>query len=133
MTATIRTPCPSRDAARKKAPRLVLGVGGSPLAAAVGDHFRRLGWDVAVAATPAEAGRLTLRGKAAAGVLAVNPAAESGLLTCAKLTAARPQARVVLVGPDCDRTARFARYAGAAGYLPAGVGAAAVARAVLGN
>jgi DNA-binding NarL/FixJ family response regulator len=118
---------------RRKAPRLVLGLGVSGLAAAIDTHFRNMGWDVARAATGEEAGRLAYRHKATAVVLPVESAAESGLLTCAKLTITRPNARVVLLGPEDHGLARFARYAGAAGYLPTGVGVAAVVKAVLGG
>ena len=41
--------------------------------------------------------------------------------------------RLVLVGPADNRLSRFARYAGAVGYLPADAAAPAVARAVLGS
>ncbi len=117
---------------RRKAPRLVLGLAGE-LAGVVESHFRGLGWDVTNAATGAEAGRLARRGKATAVVLAAEAAAESGILTCAKLSLVRPHPRVVLVGPEDQRLMRFARFAGAVGYLPNGAGVAAVARAVLGN
>jgi DNA-binding NarL/FixJ family response regulator len=112
---------------RKKAPRLVVGLGVSGLGAAVEAHFRRLGWDVTRAASGAEAAELAHRCRTTAVVLPAEAEAESGLLTCAKLTAARPQARVVLVGPENAQLARFARYAGAVGYIPDNCGA------VLGN
>jgi DNA-binding NarL/FixJ family response regulator len=118
---------------RRKAPRLVLGLGMSGLASAVDAHFRNLGWDVARAPSGEEAGRLAHRHKATAVVLPVESVAESGLLTCAKLTITRPNARVVLLGPEDNGLARFARYAGAVGYLPTGAGVAAVVKAVLGN
>ncbi|SRR5579885_1644756 len=118
---------------RRKAPRLVLGLGVSGLAAAVDSHFRNLGWDVARAGCGEEAGRLAHRHKAAAVVLPVQAAAESGLLTCAKLTITRPHARVVLLGPEDARLARWAKYAGAAGYLSEGAGAPAIVQAVLGK
>jgi DNA-binding NarL/FixJ family response regulator len=118
---------------RRKAPRLVLGLGVSGLATAVDAHFRSLGWDVARAPSGEEAGRLARRHKATAVVLPVESTTESGLLTCAKLAITKPHARVVLLGPEDPRLARFARFAGAVGYLPAGAGTAAVVRAVLGN
>jgi DNA-binding NarL/FixJ family response regulator len=118
---------------RRKAPRLVLGLGVSGLAATVDAHFRNLGWDVARAPSGEEAGRLASRHKATAVVLPVESNTESGLLTCAKLSLVRPHARVVLLGPEDRRLAKYARYAGAVGYLPAGAGVAAIVRAVLGN
>lgn len=120
------------DGVRRKAPRLVLGLSGSPLAKAVEAHFHALGWDVCRTETAADAGRLAHRKRAAAVLLAADAVPESGLLSCAKLTALRPGCRVVIVGPECDRTARYARLAGATSYLPEWVGVAAVARAVAG-
>jgi DNA-binding NarL/FixJ family response regulator len=118
---------------KKKAPRLVLGLGVSGLAAAVEAHFRKLGWDVTRAGTAEEAAQLAHRSRTTAVVLPFQVGAESGLLTCAKLTAARPAARVVLIGPEDPKLARYARFAGAVGYIPDNCGVAAVARAVLGN
>jgi DNA-binding NarL/FixJ family response regulator len=42
---------------------------------------------------------------------------ESGYLTCAKLVRSLPNVRVVMVGPEGKRHARFATFAGAAAYL----------------
>jgi DNA-binding response OmpR family regulator len=117
---------------RKKAPRLILGL-TTELAGMVESHFRGLGWDVTHAVNATEVGRLARRNKATAVVLAAETVTESGLLTCAKLSLVRPHTRVVLVGPENQRLIRYARLAGAVGYLPEGSGVAAVARAVLGN
>jgi hypothetical protein len=118
---------------RKKAPRLVLGLGVSGLAVAVEAHFRRLGWEVTHAGCGTDVSQYVHRHRATAVVLPYNCATESGLLTCAKLSLTRPQARVVFLGPEDEQLMQFARLAGAAGYLPEGAGVAAVARAVLGN
>ncbi|OWK47306.1 response regulator [Fimbriiglobus ruber] len=138
MTAfkTLDTTCCPRAATepgRKKAPRLVLGLVKSAFAAEVEAYFRQLGWDVVCVADSMDVSRAALRGKVTAVVLAVTPGDESGLLTCAKLRLTRPHARIILVGPEDARQARYARFAGAVGYLPEGTGVAAVARAVLGN
>ena len=125
--------CGTLDATRTKAPRLVLGLGMSGLAAAVESHFRNKGWEFVRAATAHEAGRYAHRHRATAVVLPVEAEPESGLLTCAKIAASRPRVRVVLVGPEDERLMRFARLAVAVGYIPSGCGTAAVARAVLGN
>ena len=117
---------------RKKAPRLVLGLAAGA-AADIEAHFRNMGWDVTRAGSAEEAAQLAYRGRATAVVLPVDSTIESGLLVCAKLKVARPGTRVVLVGPTDNRLSRFARYAGAVGYLPADAGAAAVARAVMGS
>ena len=118
---------------KKKAPRLVLGLGLSGLAAAVDGRFRTRGWDVVRAGTGDEAARVAFRYKAPVVVMAVEGDAESGVLACAKLVLGRPLARVVLVGPEDRRLAKFARLAGAVGYLPRDAGPAAIERAVMGN
>lgn len=121
------------EAVRRKASRLVLGLGESGLAFAVEKHFRNLGWDVVMTASSEEAGRIAHREGANATVIVIGDVAESGLLTCAKLTFTRPNARVLLLGPEDAKLARHARYAGAAGYLPESCGVSAIVRAVLGN
>ena len=42
---------------------------------------------------------------------------ESGYLTCAKLIRSLPGVRVVMVGPESKRYARFAKFVGAVAYL----------------
>lgn len=121
------------DAVRRKAPRLVLGLGQSPLSDAVTSHFRALGWHVDHAGTGCEAGRTAHRSKPAAVVIAADAPGESAYLTCAKVRLTRPGCRVVLVGREDARSAARARHAGAVGYLPDTAGPAAVARAVLGT
>ena len=123
----------SAELVRKKAPRLVLGLGLSGLASAVEAHFRNLGWEVLRSDDGDEAGRQAHRMRTTAVVLSMAPATESGLLTCAKIRLTRPTARVVLVGPEGQQFARYARFAGAVGYVPDSASVAAIARAVLGN
>jgi len=118
---------------QKKVGRLVLGLGESGLAFAVEKHFRQLGWDVVLTATSEEAGRIVHREGATTLVLVIGEIAEGGLLTCAKLSFTRPNARVLLLGPEDAKLARHARYAGAAGYLPDCCGVPAIVRAVLGG
>ena len=133
MTATLTTPARTpADGVRRK-PKLVVGLAGSALADAVESHFRALGWDVAQAATGADAGRFAYKCRPTAVVLSSDLPGESGFLTCAKVRLTRPGVRVVLVGPEVGRNAAWARQAGAVGYLPDSAGAAAVARAVLGT
>ena len=43
---------------------------------------------------------------------------ESAFLTCAKLIKCLPKARIYLVGPETNAHERFAKLAGAAGYIP---------------
>src|SRR5262245_12283597 len=97
--ASTLNPIAPREGGRKTAPRLVLALTGE-LGTAVESHFRGLGWDVATAATGEEARELAARNRATAVVLSADADAESGTLTCAKLSLARPQVRVVLVGPE---------------------------------
>lgn len=125
--------CSTAEPVRTKAPRLIVGLGVSGVTAAVENHFLASGWDVMPAKNGMEAGRLAQRYRASAVVLAAGAEPESGLLTCAKLTAVRPGVRVVLVGPDSQRLAKYARYAGATAYLPEGAGVSAIVRAVLGK
>ena len=133
MTGTRCTIARASADPRRTAPRLVLGLAPSPLADAVGDHFRDLGWDVTHANSGVEAGWLAHRAKTAALVLSTHYPAESGHLTCAKVRLTSPACRVVLVGPDCDAAARRARYAGAVGYFRESDDVAAIAGAVLGT
>ena len=136
MTGTLEYPTPTRtpaDGVRRKPPKLVLGLGATGLAEQVAAHFRDLGWDVAHAATGADAGRAAYKCKPTAVVMSAELPGESGFLACAKVRLTRPAMRVVLVGPEGGRNAGWARQAGAAGYLPETAGVAAVARAVLGT
>lgn len=125
--------CSTAEPVRTKAPRLIVGLGVSGVAAAVENYFKANGWDVTPAKSGLEAGKLAHRSRATAVVLAVGAEPESGLLTCAKLTAVRPGVRVILVGPECPRLTKYARFAGAAGYLPEGAGVSAIVRAVQGK
>ena len=134
MTGTRSTVArPSADSRRKTAPRLVLGLASSPLADALADHFRDLGWDVTRAQSGVEAGWFAHRSKPDALVLNTDHPPESGHLTCAKVRLTSPACRVVLIGADNDASARRARYAGAVGYLPETASPAAIASAILGT
>lgn len=123
----------SSESIQRKAPRLVLGLGISGLASAVEAYFRNQGWEVVRKPCAAEAGRYAHSHRATAVVLPVDAGGESGLLTCAKLGVSKKKARVVLVGPEDERLMRYAKLAGAAGYIPGNCGTAAIVRAVLGN
>lgn len=128
--ASLRGP---QDAVNRKAPRLVLGLGLSGLASAVETYFRNQGWEVVRLANAAEAGRYAHTHRTTAVILPVETGDESGLLTCAKLALSKRKSRVVLLGPEDDRLLAFAKHAGAAGYIPANCGVAAIVRAVTGN
>lgn len=123
-----RFPCggkPVPDKSAKKAPRLVLGLGASPLATAAAVAFRADGWEVAIVTGGEDARRLAVRGRAHVLVLA----AGGNLLETAKLVTALPKrTKVVLVGPDAE-LATASGYLGAAFVVEAG-GVAALADAV---
>ena len=115
----------------RAAPKLVIGLIRGELARHLELQFKAAGWRVCSADTTAELRRKAQGSKAAAIVL---PAAacggESGYLTCAKLIRSLPNVRVVMVGPDSPQAARFARFVGAAVYLPETATAAELAKAI---
>jgi len=80
--------------------------------------FRRLGWDVYAVGAGPEARRLARLLEADLVILDVGLLEETGWLTCAKLTADRPGARVLLVteGPS-NRDHGLAEFAGAAALV----------------
>jgi DNA-binding response OmpR family regulator len=104
---------------RRTAPKLVIGLIHGELARGLEMHFRAAGWRVCSADSAAELRDKAHGSRAAAIVLPVAACGgESGYLTCAKLVRTLPHVRVVMVGPEGKRYARFARFAGAAAYLP---------------
>lgn len=115
----------------RAAPKLVIGLIRGELARGLELHFRAAGWRVCSADTTAELRRKAQGSKAAAIVL---PAAacrgESGFLTCAKLIRSLPGVRVVMVGPACPTSVRFARFVGAAAYVPETASAEDLAKAI---
>lgn len=107
------------DAERKTMPKLVIGLIRGELARGLETHFRTLGWRVCSADTSREVRAKACRGRASIVVLPVNSAdCESGFLTCAKLVRSLPKGRVVLIGPDDEKYLNYARFVGAAGYVP---------------
>lgn len=116
---------------RRTAPKLVIGLIHGELARGLELHFKAAGWRVCSADTAAELRDKALGSRAAAIVLPVSACGgESGYLTCAKLIRSLPNVRVVMVGPDSKRHARFAQFAGAAAYLPETASAAEMAKAI---
>lgn len=83
-------------------PRLLLGYADSGHAARVGRHFRRLGWEVRLAATAAEAYRLAMEFAPRVILLDTELPDESGWLTCAKITLEHPEQRVLLLTPELN-------------------------------
>lgn len=116
---------------RHTAPKLVLGLIHGELARGLELQFKAAGWRVSSADTAAELRAKAEGGKAAAIVLPVSACGgESGYLTCAKLVQTLPGVRVVMVGPESKRYARFAKFAGAAAYLPDTATTAELAKAI---
>lgn len=121
-----RTACLSRPA-----PKLVIGLIRGELARGLELQFKAAGWRVCSADTTAELRAKAEGSKAAAIVLPVAACSgESGFLTCAKLIRSLPGVRVVMVGRDCPRKARFAKFVGAAAYVPDTASAAELAKAI---
>jgi len=120
-----------QEGMRMKAPRLVIVRHLGEKAVALDDYFRQLGWCVKIAEDGANARKLANRAQAV--VLPVGGRCESGFLTCAKLVAAQPDVRVVLIGPADEEQERFALFAGAAAYVTDAMPMAEVARLIVGE
>src|SRR4051794_36111874 len=82
-------------------PLLIVGYADSAHAVQCGRFFRRIGWEVRLVASAAEARRLVLTCHPHAVVLDTELPDESGWLLCAKLTHEDPDRRVFLLAPDC--------------------------------
>jgi CheY-like chemotaxis protein len=103
----------SREAGRRRR-HVVIAHSDPAYSTGVARAFRRYGWGVAHAADGPEARQLATSLAADLVVLQADLPAESGWLTCAKLSADRGRPSVVLVaeGPvGCDEP--FAEFAGA--------------------
>ncbi len=80
-------------------PRLLLAYADSAHAVQCGRYFRRLGWEVRLVASAAEAYRLVATFNPRAIVLDTELPDESGWLTCAKITLVNPGPKVILLAP----------------------------------
>jgi DNA-binding response OmpR family regulator len=95
-------------------PCLIVAHGDSGYSTETCTHFRRQGWDVYQAQDGAEARRLARMLEPELVVLEADLQAESGWLTCAKLTRERPGCKVVLVNEDVGPSnRRMAVFSGA--------------------
>jgi DNA-binding response OmpR family regulator len=81
-------------------PLLLLAYVDSAHAVRCGRLFRRLGWEVRLVASAAEARRLLSTLSPRAIVLDTELPDESGWLTCAKITHEDPARNVILLAPD---------------------------------
>jgi CheY-like chemotaxis protein len=78
-------------------PRLLLGYTDSAHASRCARHFRRLGWEVHLVASGAEAQRLAVELRPHTIVLDVDLPDESGWLTAAKILQTQPTQRIFLL------------------------------------
>jgi CheY-like chemotaxis protein len=85
---------------RLSRPRLLLGYSDSAHAARCVRHFRRLGWEVHMVASGAEAQRLAYEIVPHLIVLDVDLPDETGWLSAAKILLLQPAHRVVLLAAD---------------------------------
>src|SRR6516162_587040 len=87
-------------------PRMLLAYSDSAHAARCVRYFRRLGWEVHMVASGAEAQRLANQLLPHAIVLDVNLPDESGWLSAAKLRLLPPEHRIVLLAAEADEQSR---------------------------
>ena len=114
-------------------PRMLLAYADSAFASQCVRIFRRLGWEVHMAAGAAEVQRLVDQYAPAVVVLDVDLPEESGWLTSAKLTLTHPELRIVLLASDRSATlADRAAVVGAAGTVARADGVQALVQAVYG-
>ncbi len=81
-------------------PVMILAYADSAHAARCGRYFRRLGWEVHLVASAAEARKLAGNTNPRVIVLDTELPDESGWLTCAKLMNEDPNRRVILLAPE---------------------------------
>ena len=99
-----------------RAPQMVIGGGIHQLPPNVSRQLRLRGWQLHVASDAAAARRMARQLQPEVVVLPTASTGESAMLTCAKLRYELPETRLVVVGPQDDALARFARFAGANDY-----------------
>jgi DNA-binding response OmpR family regulator len=110
---------------RTTPPCLVLAHSDGVYKAAIARGFRRLGWDVYLADDGPEVRRLVAMLEADAVILDAELPGESGWLTCAKLTAEQPFAKVVLISSEPGpRNRQFAAFVGACALVRPSAGLA---------
>lgn len=115
-------------------PRLLLAYADSACAARIVRSFRRLGWEVHMAASAAEASRLLEAHAPHAVVLDVGLADEPGWAFCARIAATHPGQHVVLLaGERPSDTHERLRACGAAALVTRGEPMEGLVRAVYGG
>jgi DNA-binding response OmpR family regulator len=99
-------------------PGLIVAHSDANYAAAVQRAFRRLGWDVHLAASGPEVRHLARTADTAIVLLDTRLANESGWLTCDKLIREQPHLKVILVSAEPEPGDKhFAHFVGAAGLV----------------
>jgi DNA-binding response OmpR family regulator len=112
-------------------PRLLLAYVDPARASECGRYFRRLGWEVEMVASGAEARQLAHEYRPDVVVLDVELADESGWLTSAKISTENPGMRIILVADQ--PTEHRLGMVGAAQAVRRNDGTEALANAVLGR
>jgi DNA-binding response OmpR family regulator len=115
-------------------PRLLLAFSDAPYASQCGRYFRRLGWEVQMVASGAEARMLAVDYRPDVVVLAAELLDESGWLTSAKISTENRDLRIIVVTkePIADLPDRLAMV-GAEQSVRRIDGAEGLAHAVLGQ
>lgn len=114
-------------------PRLVFGYADSAFAVQTSRFFRRLGWEVHLANSAAQAHNLIQRLEPQVAIFDVEMPDETGWLACAKTLLANPDRRVFLVTDDVSkRTWAFADYIGAGKLIRRDQGIQSLAAEILG-
>ena len=108
-------------------PRLLLAYANAAYASECGRYFRRLGWEVEMVASGAEACHLASDYQPNVVVLDAELLDESGWLTSAKISVKNPDLRIVMVGQDRPQMV------GADQWVSREAGAEALAMVILGK
>ena len=115
-------------------PRLLLAYADAAYASECGRYFRRLGWEVEMVASGAEARELASEYRPHIVVLDVELIDESGWLTSAKMSTDNPELRIILVTDEhTDHVEDRLRMVGADQSVRRKDGAEALAMTVLGK
>jgi two-component system, OmpR family, response regulator len=113
-------------------PRLLLAYADAAYASECGRYFRRLGWEVQMAASGADARILAAEFQPDVVVLDAELIDESGWLTSAKISTDNPELRIILVTAGEVNSSRLAMV-GAEHAVPRDAGAEGLAHIVLGS
>jgi len=119
---------------RQGRPRLLLAYSDSAHASRTVRYFRRLGWEVHMVASGAEAQRLAGALMPQVTVLDVDLPDETGWLSAAKIRIAPPEQRIVLLAEQVDRQLQQrAKSLGVAGIVRRADGPEALAPFAMGQ